>query len=209
MLYSMSREKDTRGKILAAALAHIRRRGGADVSLGEIARAARLSRQAIYLHFADRADLMIALIRYVDELRGLPQKLGRIRDAPSGLAAIREMVRLQALDNPGLWPIARMFDAVRRQDPEVEQSWQDRLQERLKGCRAIVGRLEAEKSLRPGMDPATAADILWTVTSLRMWEDLVLQRNWSAEQYQDHVYRMLLDSLTKGDPADGASIRGR
>jgi hypothetical protein len=43
-------------------------RGGADSSLVENARAARLSRRTIYLHFADRADLMTALIRHVDEL---------------------------------------------------------------------------------------------------------------------------------------------
>lgn len=196
----MSSKKDTRTKILSAALALIRRRGGADISLGEIARAARLSRQAIYLHFADRADLMIALIRYVDELRGLSEKLRKIAEAPSGIAEVREMVALQASDNPGLWPIARVFDAVRRSDPAVERSWQDRLQNRLEGCRAMVARLQAEDALRPGLDPAFGADLLWTITSLRMWEDLVIQRGWSAEQYQEHVNRLLRDALMNGAP---------
>ena len=194
----MSSKKDTRTKILSAALALIRRRGGADVSLGDIARAARLSRQAIYLHFADRADLLIALIRHVDELRGLPEKLRKIAEAPSGMAAAREMVALQASDNPGLWPIARVFDAVRRSDPAVERSWQDRLQNRLEGCRAIVARLQEEEALRPDIDPVSAADLLWTITSLRMWEDLVVQRGWSAEQYQEHVNRLLREALVNG-----------
>ncbi len=197
----MSSAKDTRSKILTAALALIRRRGGADISLGDIARAARLSRQAIYLHFADRADLMIALIRHVDELRGLPEKLRKIAEAPSGIAAVREMVALQASDNPGLWPIARVFDAVRRSDPAVERSWQDRLQNRLTGCRSIVARLQAESALRPGLDPEFGTDLLWSITSLRMWEDLVVQRGWSAEQYQEHVNRLLLNALMNGAPA--------
>ncbi len=193
----MSSEKDTRSKILSAALALIRRRGGADVSLGEIARSARLSRQAIYLHFADRADLLIALVRYVDEVRGLPEKLRKITEAPSGLAALREMVALQASDNPTLWPIARVFDAVRRQDPEVERSWQDRLQDRLNGSQAVVTRLQAENALRDGLDIATATDLLWSITSLRMWEDLVVLRGWSAEKYQEHINRMLSVLLLK------------
>jgi AcrR family transcriptional regulator len=196
----MSSAKDTRTKILAAALAFIRRRGGADVSLGDIARAARLSRQAIYLHFADRADLLIALVRYVDELRGLSEKLRKIAEAPSGIAAMRDMVALQASDNPGLAPIARVFDAVRRSDPAVERSWQDRLQNRLRVCRDIIARVQEENALRPGLDPAAAADLLWTITSLRMWEDLVVHRDWSAEQYQEHVNRLLLVSLTKAAP---------
>lgn len=192
----MSSPNGTRMKILNSALVLIRRRGGADVSLGEIARVARVSRQAIYLHFADRADLLIALIRHVDEMRGLPKKLQKIINAPSGLAAVREMVSLQASDNPLLWPLARVFDAVRRKDPEVERSWQDRLKHRLKGCRAIVERLRAENSLRSGMDLRCAADLLWTITSLRMWEDLVVERGWSAAKYEAHVYNLIAGSIT-------------
>jgi hypothetical protein len=102
------------------------------------------------------------------------------------------MVALQASENPGLWPIARVFDAVRRSDPAVERPRQDRLQDRLKGCRAIVARLQAENALRLGLDPAFGADLLWTITSLRMWEDLAVQRGWSAEHYEEHVNRLLL-----------------
>jgi AcrR family transcriptional regulator len=192
----MSSESSTRAKILSAALALIQRRGGADISLGDIAKAARLSRQAIYLHFADRADLLVALARYVDEVRGLEEKLRKIREAPSGIAAMQEMVALQASDNPTLWPIARVFEAVRRSDPAVEKSWQDRLENRLQGCRAIVAQLQRDNALRPGLDPAAAADLLWTLTSLRMWEDLVIERRWPAKQYQEHVNHLLLSSLT-------------
>ena len=195
----MSSDSSTHSRILAAALALVRRRGGADISLGDIAKAARLSRQALYLHFTDRAELLVALARYVDESRGLPEKIRKIADAPSAVAAMREMVALQATDNPTLWPIARVFEAVRRSDPAVERSWQDSLENRLQGCRAIVARLKSEKMLRTGLDPAVAADLLWTLTSLRMWEDLVLLRGWSATKYQQHVFALLVTSLTSGD----------
>ena len=195
----MSSDSSTRSKILSAALALIQRRGGADVSLGDIARAARLSRQALYLHFTDRAALLIALARYVDDLRGLPEKLRKIKEAPSGIDAIRYMVALQATDNPSLWPTACVFEAARRSDPAVERSWQDRLDHRLQGCRAIVSRLQVEKTLRPGLDPAVAADLLWTLTSLRMWEDLVFLRGWTAKKYQQHVFTLLLTLLINAD----------
>jgi hypothetical protein len=57
---------------------------------------------------------------------------------------------------------------------------QPRLNARPDGCRAIVARLQAEGSLRPAIDPSVTADLLWTMTSLRTWEDLVLTRGWSA-----------------------------
>ncbi len=183
-------------RILEAALTLIARRGQAGVTMAEIAKAARISRQALYLNFADRGDLLLALVRYVDEKRGLAHEIEKITNAPTGLEAAREMVSLQARMNPGVWAIARALDAVRRTDEAVERGWQDRLKSRLDGARAIVSRMADDGTLRPGLDPAAAADILWSITSLRTWEDLVLQRGWSAAEYEERIYRLLVDALT-------------
>ena len=191
-------ETPGRTRILDAALTLIESRGGADVTMAEIAREAGLSRQAVYLHFTDRAGLLLELVRHVDERRGLSGELRKIVEAPSGAAAIEEMVALQARMNPRIWAVARALDAVRRQDPEVEQSWQDRLANRLRGCREIVGRLEREGKLRPGLAEREAADLLWSLTSLRTWEDLVLERGWTPEQYRKRVTALLLGALTRG-----------
>jgi AcrR family transcriptional regulator len=186
----------TRRRILDATLALIGRRGGADVKMAEVARAARVSRQALYLHFADRAALFTALVRHADEQRGLPEAIQRIVDAPSGVAALLEMVALQARLNPGIWPVTRAFEAVRRRDAAAERSWQDRLEHRWQGCRAMVARLAQEGTLRAGLEQEAAADLLWTMMSLRMWEDLVLGRSWSAGEYQERVGDLVLRALT-------------
>jgi AcrR family transcriptional regulator len=186
----------TRRRILDAALELFVQRGGADVSLADVARAAHVSRQALYLHFADRSALFLALVRHADDRRGLASAIQRVEDAPTGVAAVREMVALQARMNPKIWPLARMLDAVRRQDEAAERSWQDRLQSRLTGCRRIVARLAREGTLRRGLQPAVAADLLWALTSLRTWEDLVLQRHWSPGQYEQRLCDVLLAILT-------------
>src|SRR6516162_5528367 len=85
----------TRRRILDAALTLIGRRGGADVKMADVARAARVSRQALYLHFADRAALFMAIVRHADEQRGLPDAIQRMVDAPNGVAAVLEMVAAQ------------------------------------------------------------------------------------------------------------------
>ena len=178
-------------------MALIIRRGEAKVTMAEIANAAHVSRQAVYLNFADRGELLLALVRHVDQKRGLEREVQKIAAAPSGLAALRAMVSLQARMNPGVWAIARAMDAVRRTDEAVERSWQDRLAQRLEGCRAIVAQLAREGLLREGLPANAAADILWTVTSLRMWEDLVLQRRWTAAQYAERITRLLQEALLR------------
>ncbi len=186
-------------KILLAAEALIVKRGGADVTIEQVAQAAGMSRQAVYLHFPDRGSLFLAMVRQSDERRGLAAEIQHIRDAPTGCEAMRRMVSLQARSNQHVWAMARMLDAVRRTDPAVEQAWQDRLRHRLAGCRDIIRKVASEGNLRVGLDLNTAADLLWTITSLRMWEDLVVQRGWSAKRYESHVYAVLLRSLIAAD----------
>jgi len=100
----------TRLRILDAALRLVTRKGGADVKLADVAREARVSRQALYLHFADRAGLFLALVRHADERRGLAAAIQRIQDAASGEAALREMAATQARMNPAIWPLARALE---------------------------------------------------------------------------------------------------
>lgn len=162
-----------------------------------MARAARVSRQALYLHFADRAALLLAVVHYADEQRGLSEAVQHLRDASSGLDAMKRLVAMQARMNPTIWPLARVLDAVRRTDAAAERSWQDRLANRLRGCRAIVVRLAADGRLRADLPADVATDLLWSLTSLRTWEDLVLERGWTAAQYEHRLMDLLMARLVR------------
>ncbi len=194
----MSSQK-TRRRIFEAAWNLIVVRGEAGFTMAHIAKKARISRQALYLHFADRAELLDALVRYVDEKRGLGEAIQLILDAPTGREAVRRMVSLQATQNPDIWAIALAFEAVRRTDKAAQRSWQSRQTKRLNTCRTIVERLQLESELRPTLTVDEATDLLYVITSLRMWEDLVRVRGWTADVYQERVTRLLMESLTAAD----------
>jgi AcrR family transcriptional regulator len=184
-------------RILDAALVLITRRKGADVSMAEIAKAARLSRQAVYLHFADRADLMLALVRYAHEKLGAAEQLLKLEQAANGVAAMKLWVSLQAHTNPRIWSVARSLEVVRRTDEAAEQGWQDRLKHRLELCRRIVTRMYNDGALKRRVTPQVATELLWSITSLRAWEDLVLERGWTASQYEGRITTLLCDALVK------------
>jgi AcrR family transcriptional regulator len=188
---------NARARILDAALKLVSARGDATVTMAQIAKAARVSRQAVYLHFADRATLMVALARHLDDRLGLPADIQRMMSARTGVEMLEASVSMQARRNPAVWAVARALEAVRRTDAAAARAWQDRLHARLEGCRTMILRLQTEGSLRPDLDPSIATDLLWTMTSLRMWEDLVLQREWPAEEYQRQITKVLVDTLTR------------
>lgn len=189
-------ESTTRIRILQAALALIE--GGATaITMNEIAREAGLSRQTLYLTFADKAGLFIALLRYVDGLRGIVAEWARLRSAEDGVGALMAIVDRQARLSPAYRPLAEAFELLRRQDPAAEVAWQDRQSDRLEGCRAVARLLEEEGRLRPGLDVSVAADLIWSLTSSAAWDDLVVKRGWSGEDYRKYLGNFFVLSLVK------------
>jgi hypothetical protein len=79
--------------------------------------------------------------------------------------------------------------------------------ERLGACRTIVDQLARDGSLRAELQPTIAADLLWALTSLRTWEDLVLVRGWTAAQYEERLVATLLRVLTNTWAPDTSSVK--
>jgi hypothetical protein len=80
---------------------------------------------------------------------------------------------------------------------------------RLGACRLIVEQLARDGSLRPELEPTIAADLLWALTSLRTWEDLVLVRGWTAAQYEERLVATLLRVLTNTPAPDTSGVSKR
>lgn len=200
-----SGDPDTRRRICEAAIRLIVKGRGRDVSMVSIAKAARVSRQAVYLHFANRSELFLAVAEYADEQRGLHEQIEHVVAAGSGVESLERLVAVQARSNPQIWPLARLIDAARRQDPDAEAAWRNRLEQRLEGCRRLVDRLAREGGLRADLTVDVAADLLWTMTSLHSWEALVVGRGWTADQYEQRLTEALrVMLLGSGDRATAA-----
>jgi AcrR family transcriptional regulator len=183
-VYTVSSKRDrTRRAILDAAQQPFEARGAHAVKLEDVARQAGVSRQAVYLHFGSRAGLLLGLVAHVDETGPLPALAAGVTQAPSGLAALDALVELQGDYWPVIYRIARPFDEARRADPAIAEAWDDRMERRRGGCRGVVERLRDEGELSPDWALDDAADVLWAVTSMRTWEDLVIDSGWSRERY--------------------------
>lgn len=184
----------TRLRILEAGRKLLERRAGAPVSIGAVASAAGVSRQAAYLHFGSRAQLFCEIARHVDAVERAPEQ-PRVDDAPSGGAALEAAVRLQAKLKPRLQAAASALDALRRTDEAAQEAWNEREHARLSRCRQVMQRLADEGALAREVDVATGAQLMWALTSLRVWEDLVVDQGWTSERYVREIVRSLERSL--------------
>jgi len=79
-------------------------------------------------------------------------------------------------------------------DPEVAQVRAATEDERLHGLRAFTGHLAAGGWLA-GEDMERAAEECWVLTSLAVYVQLTVARQWSAGAYRDWLARMLAATL--------------
>src|SRR5918998_1992050 len=136
----MSREeRKTRDRILEATWRLMVERVGRNVRMGDVARGAGVSRQAVYDHFGSRAELMVATVRYGDEVLGLAERLRRYRAAESGVDRLEAYVEFWGNYIPGGDGIARALLAERESDQAVAAAWGDRVGAVYDSCRGILG----------------------------------------------------------------------
>ncbi|MCP2341595.1 TetR/AcrR family transcriptional regulator [Actinomadura rupiterrae] len=183
----------TRARILDAARELLEEAPGAPISMGEVARRAQVSRQALYLHFEDRATLLLEVARAADAAARTPREQARIDDAPDGLSALREAVALQSRLKPRLHGIATALDVLRRSDDAAEAAWREREEGRLRRCEQVVARLAAENRLAERWSVEDAARLMWALTAQHAWEDLA----WPADRYTEQVTALLERALLR------------
>jgi AcrR family transcriptional regulator len=196
----MSRNAGTRARILDEARRLLEERPGASPSMSEVAAAAGVSRQALYLHFADRTALLLEVGRQADSAARTAGRQQRIDGAATAHEALRATISVQAELKPELQGIATALDVLRRSDTAAEAAWQEREQARLQRCRTVVKRLRAERALAPDLDLNTASQLLWAMTSQRVWDDLVADQGWTTTRYRTHLIRLAERALLASDP---------
>lgn len=169
---------------------------GEAVRMQDIAQAAGVSRQAIYLHFDSRADLMVATVQYIDRSGGLMERTQHVRDEEDSRIAVNLFIDVWAEYVPTIYPMAKQLLILRETDEAAAAAWQDRLESFRNGaCRYLIKRLEQEGQLASQWQPETAIDILWTLLSIQTWESLVIARGWSDEHYAKRVKQIVEDVL--------------
>jgi AcrR family transcriptional regulator len=164
-------------------------------TMSALARAVGISRQALYLHFPDRAQLLLALVAHIDEKGQLQDGIDAVRQAPDAAGSIRAWAHMQAWHNPKIAALARALDDSRHADPAASAAWSDRTGNRMRGAISIIERLRAEGRLDPTWTTTEAAALLWELTSFHVWDDLVNDAQIASDRYVEIITAAALGAL--------------
>lgn len=156
--------------------------------LGAVAKKAGVSRQAIYLHFASKAELLTALHLHIFATDVAPTlERHPITDAMTALDALDATIAVDVEVASKVWRIHEALTTARRQHPEVEETLRPREEERYGELLDVARRLKREGGLPSKIRAATFADMLWGLMSVGTYKSIVIERGWSLDQYRRWV----------------------
>jgi len=178
---NIDRATRTRHHILDAAWALVMEQG-ASASIADIAAAAGITRQSVYVHFGSRGGLLMALLKRTDD------RLGIFEAFSAALAEKDPAVRLGRAVT--VWldfvreivPVARDIVRLRASDEDAAAAWNDRMRELLKVWQQLAHSLEADGALAGGWSAADAADFIWMSTSVQAYDLLTRDRRWAHKR---------------------------
>jgi AcrR family transcriptional regulator len=180
----------SRERILDTAFELVREHGAGAVTMAGIADAAGLSRQMVYVHFHSRAGLLTAMARDHDRRSGFAARVAASRELPPA-EALERLLREWLACLPEILPVARALEAAAITGEAGGDAWRNRMDDLREQLRAAVARVE----LAPGWTVSTATDWAWARIQPGPFEQLVIERGWSPEDYADRVTRSLLSEI--------------
>jgi AcrR family transcriptional regulator len=186
--------QDTRSRILSAAWDLVLARGAAAVRMRDVAAAAGVSRQLVYIHFGDRAGLLVAMARDHDEQSGFVERVVATREL-SPAEGLEALIREWFGYVPEILPVAAGLQAAAGAGDEAAVAWSDRMGDLREAFRIAMARLRRDGLLVRGWSVDAAADWVWMRSHLSGWQQLVGERGWAPKRYVDRTVRSILDEL--------------
>ncbi|MEP2978878.1 MAG: TetR/AcrR family transcriptional regulator [Lentilitoribacter sp.] len=180
----MSREKnETRQKILDSTLKLLEKSSvGKEVRMSDIAKDAGISRQAVYLHFPTRADLLIAVTYRLDEIYDAAGRLVKPTNAKTGILRLEAYIEAWFGYLPLIYGVVKAMMDMRDQDDAAKEAYDLRMQHIRNACETTILALKNEDQLQAHLTTEVATDILWTMLSIPTWEQYRFQCGWTAQE---------------------------
>ena len=190
---------ETRKRILDSAWKLLEAAQGREVRMTDIAREAGVSRQALYLHFPARSDLLVATTLHIDEIKDVDARLVRSRSARTGIERLDAFIDAWGNYIPEIYGVGKALMIMGESDEGAKDAWAGRMGAVRHGCRAAIDALDRDGQLTAQHSVEQATDILWTLLSVRNWEHLTIDCGWSQSLYIEKMKGLARATLVKGE----------
>jgi len=158
--------------------------------MADVAKEAGVALKTVYLSFESKSGLLSALwdvlLRGGEGAPPVAQLAWykEVLDSPDPEKQLRLNARNSVVVKQRLGVIMGVIRDAAPAEPAIAVLWKQIQVSFYENQRVVVASIAAKKALRPGLDDARAADILWTLNHPDIWLLLVGQRGWSPGDYE-------------------------
>lgn len=188
------RGKKTQAEILDAAWDLVSKQG-ADAKVSEIAKAAGISRQAVYVHFGSRGGLLMALVKRADERFQIGEAFDDALALKDPRARLAGVLSAWLAFVPRIYPVAKDLIRLRDTDPESAAAWADRMHELRQRLLMLTTSLRKDGALNRAWTPEKASHFFWAQTSVQAWGLLRFECGWTEKDITRLLERSLINTL--------------
>jgi AcrR family transcriptional regulator len=192
----------TRRAILEAAQRLFERDGYAATTMAAIAKEAGVALKTVYVAFDTKSGLLRALWHLL--LRGDEDDVSidkrpwyrEVLAEPDPGRQLRLGAHNARLVKERAGKLMKVIRSAAATEPDAAALWSRIESDFYDNQRAVVQVLHDNGKLRPGLDVARAADVMWTLNHPDLWHLLVGERGWTPEAWEqwfaDTVCQQLL-----------------
>ena len=148
-----------------------------------VARAADVSVATAYLAFRSKLGLLSALVEDVTADPSLDVQQVLAAASVDGQVAVGARLIRQLHERTSA--ISGILRAGCGNDPGLEALWHEWQARHLAAVSQVARHLAAAGRLRPDLDDGQAADVLYTLSGSETYRQLVIERGWSAAQFEE------------------------
>ncbi|MCE5318547.1 MAG: TetR/AcrR family transcriptional regulator [Parachlamydia sp.] len=194
-----AQSQNTKNRILSVSKELFASKGFEKVTIEEIAQKAEVSSPSIYAIFQSKRGILFALM---DEAL-----------APEKFEALVETGKKEKSPGKRLENTSRMtrqlYDAEREQfdllrgasllDPVFKELELEKERRRFQRQEEFVQTMYAEKLFKKDLSLERVRDILWAFTGRDLYRMMVIERDWSSNDYEQWLAKLLIETLLKND----------
>jgi AcrR family transcriptional regulator len=186
---------ETRQLILDAALALFDECGYGATTINAIAGRAGVAVATVYTSVGGKPAVLAEIINAGTRDPEIELSLQRVRQAPDGPSAVREIVGGNRAVNQAHWTGINLLLAVGPTDDIVGAAVAQATADYRASLAVGAGRLESLGALAPHVDQTVAADVLWFFLGLGSWHRLIEDCGWDWDRAENWLRDTIGHSL--------------
>lgn len=184
-------------RILETAWRLIGERRDANVSMLEIARAAGVSRQTVYVNFGSRSGLLLAMVDHKDAQAPELAELRLVDPRQSAEAQLERAIRAWFVYLPVVFDVAHALRLAAAHDADAAEAIGSRLALMRNGFATRFKRLQREGRLARGWTPETASQWCVRLIDFEGWQHLVVELGWKPAELVERTWLSVRATLLR------------